>query len=90
MNIIRRIKSITTSICLEINLSKKLEKATYDLHRGKSWIISEAIRIYLKQLENSDLAKEAKRQSLLASKENNPDADLWLKHNEESWLDEWK
>ncbi|WP_041471704.1 hypothetical protein [Rickettsia conorii] len=80
-------KSITTSIRLEINLSKKLEKATYDLHREKSWIISEA---YLKQLENSDLAKEAKRQSLLASKENNPDANLWLKHNEESWLDEWK
>ncbi|AFC69152.1 hypothetical protein MCE_00550 [Rickettsia amblyommatis str. GAT-30V] len=29
-------KSITTSIRLEINLSKKLEKATHDLHRGKS------------------------------------------------------
>lgn len=72
-------KSIMTSIRLEIKLSKKLEKATYDLHREKSRIISEAIRIYLKQLENSDLAKEAKRQSLLASKENNPDADLWLK-----------
>ncbi len=43
LNIIRRIKSITTSIRLEINLSKKLEKATYDLHREKSWIISEAI-----------------------------------------------
>ncbi|WP_064429673.1 CopG family ribbon-helix-helix protein [Rickettsia sp. Tenjiku01] len=83
-------KSITTSIRLEINLSKKLEKVTYDLHREKSWIISEAIRIYLKQLENSDLSKEAKRQYLLASKENNPDANLWLKHNEESWLDEWK
>ncbi|KJV81671.1 ribbon-helix-helix, copG family protein [Rickettsia hoogstraalii str. RCCE3] len=85
-----RPKSITTSIRLEINLSKKLEKAAHDLHRGKSWIISKAIRIYLKQLENSDLTKEARRQSLLASKENNPDADLWLKHNEESWLDEWK
>ncbi|AFC73680.1 hypothetical protein [Rickettsia montanensis] len=29
----------------------KKQLATHDLHRGKSWIISEAIRIYLKQLE---------------------------------------
>ncbi|WP_341787190.1 hypothetical protein [Rickettsia endosymbiont of Cantharis rufa] len=74
---------------LEINLSKELEKAAHDLHRGKSWIISEAILVYLKQLDNSGVPKEARHQSLLTRKENNPDADLWLKHNGESWLDEW-
>ncbi|MEY4463698.1 MAG: hypothetical protein RLZZ81_669 [Pseudomonadota bacterium] len=79
-------KSITTSIRLEINLSKQLEKAAHDLHRGKNWIISEAIRIYLRQLENSDLAKEARRQSLLASKQKNSDADLWERNSDyEGW-----
>ena len=62
------IKNITTSIRLESNLSKKLERAVHNLHRSKSWLIREAIRMYLEQLENSSLAQEARKQSLLASK----------------------
>ena len=79
-------KSITTSIRLEIGLSEKLEKAAHQLHRGKSWVISEAVRLYLKQLESSSLAEEAKRQSLLANRQKNSDADAWIKNNEESWF----
>ncbi|WP_341789686.1 hypothetical protein [Rickettsia endosymbiont of Polydrusus tereticollis] len=81
-------KSITTSIRLEVDLSKKLEKAALDLHRRKNWVISEAIRIYLKQLENSNLVGEARRQSLLVSRQKNldPDADLWeINSDQERW-----
>ncbi|MCC8369518.1 MAG: ribbon-helix-helix domain-containing protein [Rickettsia endosymbiont of Oxypoda opaca] len=81
-------KSITTSIRLEVDLSKKLEKAALDLHRRKNWVISEAIRIYLKQLENSNLVGEARRQSLLVSRQKNLDldADLWeINSDQERW-----
>ena len=80
------IKSITTSIRLEVGLSKKLEKVAHDLHRGKNWLISEALRIYLEQLENQNLNLEARKQSLLASKQKNLDSDLWeVNSDDEGW-----
>jgi len=79
-------KSITTSIRLEVGLSKKLEKVAHDLHRGKNWLISEALRIYLEQLENQNLNLEARKQSLLASKQKNLDSDLWeVNSDDEGW-----
>ena len=79
-------KSITTSIRLEVGLSKKLEKVAHDLHRGKNWLISEALRIYLEQLENQNLNLEARKQSLLASKQRNLDSDLWeVNSDDEGW-----
>jgi predicted DNA-binding protein len=70
-------KAITTSIRLEPDLREKLEKAAHNLHRGKNWLISEALRRYLEQLESSGLAQEARRQSLLASKFHHTDWELW-------------
>lgn len=70
-------KGITTSIRLEVSLSEKLERTTHNLHRGKNWLISEAVRKYLEQLEHHNLAEEARRQSLLVGKEQNLDNDLW-------------
>ena len=79
-------KSITTSIRLEVNLSKKLEKVAHDLHRGKNWLISEALRIYLEQLENQNLAQEARKQSVLVSKQKSLDTDLWEENShDEGW-----
>jgi predicted DNA-binding protein len=79
-------KSITTSIRLEVSLSKKLEKVAHDLHRGKNWLISEALRIYLEQLENQNLNLEARKQSLLASKQKDLDSDLWeVNSDDEGW-----
>lgn len=77
-------KSITTSIRLELSLNKKLEKAAHDLHRGKNWLITEAILTYLKQLENSSLAEEAKQQSLLVSKMEKSDNDLWETNSDQT------
>jgi predicted DNA-binding protein len=79
-------RGITTSIRLELSLSEKLERAAHDLHRGKNWIISEAVRKYLGQLENPGLVQEARRQSLLVSKEQDPDTDLWeINNDQEGW-----
>lgn len=69
-------KGITTSIRLESVLSKKLEKASHKLRCGKNWLISEALRKYLEQLENQDLIQEARRQSLLVSRQKTSDVDL--------------
>jgi len=79
-------RGTTTSIRLELGLSEKLERAAHNLHRGKNWIISEAVRTYLEQLENPGLVQEARRQSLLVSKEQDPDTDLWeINNDQEGW-----
>ncbi len=48
-------KSVITSIHLELSLSKRLDKAAHNLHRSRNWLISEALRRYLEQLENSKI-----------------------------------
>ena len=79
-------KNITTSIRLDANLSKKLERAAHDLHRGKNWLISTALRVYLEQLEYQNFAQEARKQSLLVSKQKSLDADLWeVNGDDEGW-----
>lgn len=79
-------KGVTTSIRLEVSLSKKLETAAHNLHRGKNWLISEAVRRYLEQLENPNLIQEARRQSLLVSEQKNQDTDLWeMNSDQEGW-----
>jgi predicted DNA-binding protein len=79
-------RGITTSIRLEPSLSEKLERVAHNLHRGKNWIISEAVRRYLEQLESPNLVQEARRQSLLISKEKSPDADIWeINSDHEGW-----
>jgi len=81
------IKSVTTSIRLELSLSRKLEKAAHNLHRGKNWLISEAVRRYLEQLENTILVQEARKQSLLVSNQKNMDYDIWETNSDsEGWI----
>jgi predicted DNA-binding protein len=70
-------KSIVTSIRLDWETSEQLKKATHALHRRKNWIIREAIRNYLAQSQVSILAKEARRQSILASKKMTPEEEAW-------------
>jgi hypothetical protein len=38
---------ITKDSNSKISKAKKLEKAAHNLHRGKNWLISEAVRRYL-------------------------------------------
>ena len=60
-------KSVTTSIRLPEDLRKDLEKYSRALHRGKNWIILQALREYLSQTQNSSLQIEAKKQSELVT-----------------------
>lgn len=85
-------KNTLTNIHLETNLSAKITLIAAELHCRPNDLINEAVRLFIGGQERIKKLKieDAKRQSLIASKENNSDADLWLKHNEESWLDEWK
>jgi len=70
--------SITTSVRLSSELRDQLETAAHTLHRGKNWIIVHALEMYLAQLHFHELAVEARRQSLLAAKEDNEkDMQLW-------------
>ena len=85
-------KSTSNILQLETNLNEKITLIAAKLHCHPNDLINEVVRLFVdgqERIKNLE-AQEAKRQFLLANKENNPDADLWLKHNEESWLDEWK
>jgi|GEM_PF-4377774 len=85
-------KSILTNLQLEPQLIQGLEKVAAELHCRPNDLINEVVRSFIEEQKRIKKLKieDAKRQSLLASEEDNPDAELWLKHNEESWLDEWK
>lgn len=70
-------KSIMTSIRLNYEIDEELEQAAQALHRKKNWLINEAIKNYLIQLKTSSLTKEARRQSILASKKITAEEKLW-------------
>ncbi|MCC8482997.1 MAG: ribbon-helix-helix domain-containing protein [Rickettsia endosymbiont of Labidopullus appendiculatus] len=70
-------KNVATVIRLETKLSKRLETVSQNLHRDKNSLIIEAVRMYLEQLEYPNIVEEARKQSLLANKQENPDSDLW-------------
>lgn len=78
-------KTHTTSIRLSVEMSDKLNQASSVLHRGKNWIITQAISRYLSQIKSLTLAEEAKRQSLLASRSLSD--DIW---EDNSDFEDWK
>lgn len=79
--------SITTSIRLTPKLREELEQAAHSLHRGKNWIITQALEDYLSKLSHTELKKEARRQSLLASKVETSSEEEWWQDNADtsSW-----
>jgi predicted DNA-binding protein len=70
-------QGITTSIRLNPELNTELEKAARNLHRGKNWIISQALKAYLEKINQHSLIKEAQRQSLLAKKMDRQVSSEW-------------
>lgn len=77
-------ESITTSIRLTPKLRRALELKAKKEKRGKNWIISRALETYLEQDGLTDLAAEAKRQSLIAAQQHDDD---W---SEGADLAQWK
>lgn len=74
----------TTSIRLPPHLREELEKATHKLHRGKNWIIMKALEAYLIELKQGNLAKEARRQSILATRADKQEENLWEDNSDTS------
>ena len=64
-------KGITTSIRLAPELRRQLDYLAHSLHRGKNWIVNQALQEFIYRNNHTLLAQEAQRQSLLASQMNN-------------------
>lgn len=77
-------KSITTSIRLDPDLRDQLEHASHVLHRGKNWIIIKALQDYLLNVGTLELAKEARRQSVLAAQLDQEVEGLWEQNQDVS------
>ena len=78
-------QTATTSIRLPVTLKKDLEKAAHVLHRGKNWIIIQALEAYLKKTHYAALVEEARRQSLLAAKKSQSDEVApWEENSDET------
>lgn len=60
--------SVTTSVRLDEQLAKRLERAAVRLSRGKNWIVTRALEEYLAKINRDDLAAEARRQSRLVAR----------------------
>lgn len=80
-------QAVTTSIRLPVSLRKQLEKVSRLKNEGKNSVIIEALINYFKKMEKMGLIKEARRQSLLASKKDKEDPSLWEENLD---LDDWK
>lgn len=76
----------TTSIRLPQKLRDELELASQNLHRGKNWIIKQALEEYLAKLssEAATLSEKAHHQSILASKKMNEDDVIWEANSDTS------
>lgn len=76
--------AVTTSIRLSPELKGQLEHASQQLHRGKNWIITQALEEFLTKLDKSLLTKEARRQSLLASQTQTSEQQDWEQNTDTS------
>jgi predicted DNA-binding protein len=69
--------SSTTSIRLPKELSRELARKARSTKRGKSWVIKEALELYLLGSSHDTLRAEARRQSILVSKHQTKDEAEW-------------
>ena len=69
--------SSTTSIRLPRELKRELERRARSTKRGKSWVIKEALELYLLGSSHDTLRAEARRQSILAGKHETKDDAHW-------------
>jgi predicted transcriptional regulator len=58
-------------------LRQRLERTARRLKKGKNWIINQALDEYLLKLDRDALAREARRQSLLAKSTEEGETAFW-------------
>lgn len=73
------IRGVTTSIRLTPKLRAQLESVTHAIHKGKNWVIIKALEEYLIKWNRQHLAEEARRQSILVSKDEKKENKAWDK-----------
>jgi predicted transcriptional regulator len=71
------VPSTTTSIRIPEDLRHRLERTARHLNKGKNWIINQALDEYLRKLDREALIAEARRQSLIASRDAENGDDFW-------------
>jgi predicted DNA-binding protein len=76
-------KGITTSIRLTLEVRQQLEYLSHSLHRGKNWIVNQALQEFIIKKNHTLLAQEAQRQSLIASQITPEDEELWEQNTDE-------
>lgn len=77
-------QGITTSIRIPPELAKELQKTAHKLHRGKNWIIVKALEAFLAKNHENLLAQEARKQSLLAAKQDKEIDEDWLNNMDDA------
>ncbi|WP_395476694.1 hypothetical protein [Rickettsia endosymbiont of Pantilius tunicatus] len=78
-------KNTLTNLQLEPQLSKELTLIANLSHRDIQELVNEAIRLFVES-ESKKLANEAKRQSLLASKQKNLEEEWEANQDHKDWI----
>lgn len=77
--------SSTSSFRISHELKARLESAARTMKKRKNWILNRALEEYLDRHSRTHLAREARRQSLLASRTQWKDEELWARTAAETW-----
>ena len=77
--------SSTSSFRIPDELKLRLEATARRMNKGKNWILNRALEEYLERHGREDLAAEARRQSLLASRQPWKDQQAWEDTVAETW-----
>ncbi len=79
--------SVTSSFRISETLRLRLEATARHLGKRKNWVINRALEEYLAKAHHRSLSKEARRQSLLASRVTSADERFW---GRQAATDDWK
>jgi predicted DNA-binding protein len=83
----RVMSSTTSSFRISDELRMRFESAASKSGKGKNWILNQALREYLDRMREDSLAAEARRQSLLASGRDTPEAQFWASRTDDPhWI----
>ena len=77
--------SSTSSFRIPDELKLRFEATARRMNKGKNWILNRALEEYLDRHGREDLAAEARRQSLLASRHPWEDQQAWEDTVAETW-----
>jgi predicted DNA-binding protein len=69
------------------SLRRRLEETARRLGKPKNRVIIQALEEYLAQMHRASLARDARRQSLLASHVTTADETFWMK---QAAVEDWK